>query len=71
MDWETSCNVARVRMRAIASEVRAGGDPGEARMRRAMAPIVDSFLADLAAAGRAAAGGSPAARHQVRAKKEL
>ena len=64
MDWNASCNLARVRMLAIAAEVRAGGDPSEPRMRRALAPIVDRFLADLGAAGRAAAKRSPAARRR-------
>jgi len=55
MQWDDACNLARVRQLAIAAEVRAGGRPAEARMRHAMAPILDAFAAELGAAGRAAA----------------
>jgi len=71
MDWDDSCDLARARMLAIASEVRAGGRPGEPRMRRAMAPIVDSFVAEIAAAGRAATRPSAARRRRRPGAPEL
>lgn len=71
MTWDDRCCLARVRMLAIAADVRAGGQPGELRMRRALAPIVDAFLDDLSAAGRARARTSAAARARGADETEL
>jgi len=71
MNWDDRCNVARVRMLAIAAEVRAGGRPAAARMRHAMAPLAAGFVDELAAAGRARARSSPAARRRDPVAPEL
>jgi len=71
MNWDDACKLVRVRTLALAAEVRAGGRPGAARIRRAIAPLENQIILELGAAGRAAARARPPPGHRGPGGAEL
>ena len=71
MNWDNRCCLARVRLMALGAELSAGGSPGRARLRRAIAPLLEDVHQAASQPAGAAAGAPRPGRRRRRAKKEL